>query len=91
MNRNIGRRPNGMVSNPQEVLLQRTQIGQQGLWTVRELAAFLGMSERWVHERTRRDEIPCHRLGTALRFDPEEVQVWLINRRESAGSHRGAA
>jgi hypothetical protein len=28
------------------------------------------MSERWVHERTRRDEIPCHRLGTALRFDP---------------------
>ena len=91
MNRNIERRPNGMVSSHQEVLLQRTQMGQQGFWTVRELAAFLGMSERWVHELTRRDEIPCHRLGTALRFDPEEVQVWLINRRESPGSQGGAA
>ena len=85
MNRQIGQRPNGMISSNQEVLRQSAQIGQQGLWTVRELAEFLGMSERWVHERTRHDEIPCHRLGTAIRFDPDEVQGWLIQKRESAG------
>ena len=67
------------------------QITQEGLWTVKELARYLGMSERWVHERTRRDEIPCHRLGTALRFDPREVHVWMIQRRESAVGGRGAA
>jgi excisionase family DNA binding protein len=66
-------------------------ITQGSLWTVKELARYLGMSERWIHERTRRDEIPCHRLGSALRFDPQEVHVWMIRRRESAVGGRGAA
>ncbi len=87
MNKHIGRRTNGILSNLSDGHLQGTYVG---LWTVRELAEFLGMSERWVHERTRRDEIPCHRLGTALRFDPNEVQAWLMQRRESVAS-RGAA
>ena len=42
------------------------------LLTVAELCRLLGMSQRWVHERTLRGEIPCYRFGTALRFDPEE-------------------
>ena len=49
---------------------------RQGLWTVGQVAQFLGVSKRWVHERTRRNEIPCYRLGTALRFDPEEIRAW---------------
>ena len=69
----------------------KRRITQDGLWTVKELARYLGMSERWIHERTRRYEIPCHRLGTALRFDPQEVHVWMIQRRESAVGGRGAA
>jgi excisionase family DNA binding protein len=67
------------------------RIAQDGLWTVKELARYLSMSERWVHERTRRDEIPCYRLGTALRFDPQEVHGWMIQRRESPVGGRGAA
>ncbi len=67
------------------------RTSQDGLWTVKELARYLRMSERWIHERTRRDEIPCHRLGTALRFDPQEVHVWMIQRRESAVGGQGAA
>ena len=47
-----------------------------GFWTVEHVAEFLGVSKRWIHERTRRDEIPCYRLGTALRFDPEEIRAW---------------
>ena len=37
------------------------------LLTVKELARLLNMSERWVHERTRKREIPCYRFGSALR------------------------
>jgi len=48
-----------------------------GLWTVGEVAEFLGVSKRWVHERTRRNEIPCYRLGMALRFDPREILAWV--------------
>jgi excisionase family DNA binding protein len=64
---------------------------RESFWTVKELAQYLHMSERWIHERTRRDEIPCHRLGTALRFDPREVHSWMIQRRQSALGQSGAA
>ena len=47
------------------------------LLTVKELAQLLNMSERWVHERTRKREIPCYRFGSALRFDANEVWSWL--------------
>jgi len=60
-------------------------------WTVSELAQYLQISQRWVHERTRRNEIPCHRLGTAIRFDPHEIQVWMIRRREIAAGPREIA
>lgn len=80
---------NSIQTKPDGVAPRR--ITQEGLWRVKELARYLGMSERWIHERTRRDEIPCHRLGTALRFDPQEVHVWMIQRRESEVGGRGAA
>ncbi len=47
------------------------------LLTVKEVAHILGMSERWVHERTLRREIPCYRFGTALRFDLNETRSWM--------------
>ncbi len=53
--------------------------------TVRDLARLLKMSERWVHERTRRREIPCYRFGTALRFDRSEVLAWMARWREGQG------
>ena len=49
------------------------------LLTVNELCRLLGMSPRWVHERTRRQEIPCYRFGTALRFDLDEIRRWMAN------------
>ena len=36
-----------------------------GLLTVRDLARALGMSPRWIHERTRLRQIPHYRLGRA--------------------------
>jgi excisionase family DNA binding protein len=74
--------PSGAVRRP---------VIQDGFWTVKELAQYLRISERWIHERTRRNEIPCHRLGTALRFDPQEVHMWMIQRRGSGAGVPGAA
>jgi excisionase family DNA binding protein len=56
--------------------------------TVRDVARYLGMSTRWVHERVRRHEIPCYRFGTALRFDPDEVRQWT-ERYRAAPEGRG--
>lgn len=55
---------------------EHSEIGRDGLLTVGEVAQLLGMSVRWVHERTRRREIPCYRFGAALRFDPQEIAAW---------------
>jgi excisionase family DNA binding protein len=47
------------------------------LWTVTDVCRFLNVSKRWVHERTRRHDIPCYRFGPLLRFDPEEIANWV--------------
>ncbi len=59
------------------------------LLSVRDIARLLGMSTRWVHERTRRREIPCYRFGSVLRFHPTEVQEWLIQWRDTPVSTKG--
>ncbi len=61
-------------------------LGNAGssLLTVKELARLLNMSERWVHERTRKREIPCYRFGSALRFDANEVWGWLARWHEAS-------
>jgi excisionase family DNA binding protein len=52
--------------------------------TVREVAGYLGMSPRWVHERVRLHEIPYYKFGTALRFDLDEVRRWRVHYRTAA-------
>ncbi len=67
----------------------RQSIGEVRLLSVRDIAQLLGMSTRWVHERTRRREIPCYRFGSVLRFHPTEVQEWLVQWREMPVSAKG--
>ncbi len=55
----------------------------RSLLTVKEIAQLLNMSPRWVHERTRKREIPCYRFGSVLRFDADEVWNWLSKWREA--------
>jgi len=69
------------ASHPAPVLPDR-------LISLKDLADVTGMSMRWLHERTRRNEIPCYRLGRALRFDPVEVRRWLVQHRAGAGEER---
>jgi excisionase family DNA binding protein len=44
------------------------------LYTVEEAASQLGLKPSWLYERTRRNELPCRRLGKYLRFSEEDLQ-----------------
>jgi hypothetical protein len=53
------------------------------LWTPEALAKHLGVSKKWVYNRTQQngpERIPHLKMGKLLRFDPksEEFQQWLI-------------
>lgn len=54
------------------------------LLTIQELAEWLTVSVGCVRAwRLRGDGPPAIRIGTALRWDPGEVDEWLNSRRES--------
>ncbi|PYU20745.1 MAG: hypothetical protein DMG30_20065 [Acidobacteria bacterium] len=70
---------------PQETRL----LSDASLLSVKDVARLLGMSTRWVHERTRRREIPCYRFGSVLRFHPVEIREWLVQWRQAPAGFRG--
>lgn len=43
---------------------------------VDETATFLKVPRSWVYSRTRRNAIPCVRVGKYLRFDLAEIDMW---------------
>jgi predicted DNA-binding transcriptional regulator AlpA len=47
------------------------------LWDVRETAAFLRVSTKWVYERASRGDLPCLHVGGCRRFDPAAIRLWL--------------
>ena len=53
------------------------------LWTTKDLAKFLGCSERQV-PRLRDEGLPAVRVGGLVRFIPTKVMTWLECRDERA-------
>jgi len=47
------------------------------LWTAREAAHFLAVSESWVYQAARGGTLPCIRVGRALRFDPSALRAYV--------------
>ncbi|WP_162795421.1 helix-turn-helix domain-containing protein [Nonomuraea lactucae] len=47
----------------------------QPLWTVDDLAAYLGSPKSWVYDNAH--EIPHVRVGREYRFRQAEVDLWL--------------
>jgi hypothetical protein len=64
---------------------EKTAVEQsqaESLWTIKELALFLKMSQRWVRARLcyRDDEpgsIPHIRLRRCARFIPAQIRGWV--------------
>jgi excisionase family DNA binding protein len=57
-----------------------TAVQARPLLSVRQVAEWLGVSEKQVYRLIYRGEIPAVRLGgrgSALRVDPDELEAWL--------------
>ncbi|CAM4195768.1 helix-turn-helix domain-containing protein [Corallococcus sp. ZKHCc1 1396] len=48
-------------------------------WTVADVCQFTGMGKTWVYEQVasrRPGGLPFKRIGSRIRFDPDEVRGW---------------
>lgn len=52
------------------------------LWTVRDVARFLGVHEKTVYDWVSRGELSCIRIRNRLRFSPTELTRWVSARKE---------
>ena len=55
--------------------------GFEPLLTAQQVAAWLNMSLVWVYKAAEKGLFPFHRVGEAIRFDPNEIQSYLNERR----------
>jgi excisionase family DNA binding protein len=49
------------------------------LLTVSQVAAELAVSPKLVYRLTKLNEIPHIRISSAIRFDPEAIELWVSN------------
>ncbi len=58
---------------------QLTESGERRLLSVQEVAAKLGVTERWVRRAVGERTIPFIKLGgrRLLRFDPVVIDAWV--------------
>jgi hypothetical protein len=57
------------------------------LWSTKDLATFLGCSERQI-PRLRDEGLPSVRVGGLVRFVPTRVMAWLDGRPQANGDAR---
>jgi len=50
---------------------------QDPIFTQEQLAVYLQVTERWVYERTRFNEIPFFKAGRLNRFRKSEIDRWI--------------
>jgi excisionase family DNA binding protein len=48
---------------------------------VLDLAERLGTSERFVRRLVSERRVPFHKVGKFVRFDPEDIDIWLADHR----------
>jgi excisionase family DNA binding protein len=59
--------------------------GGQALLDYRQLAEWLNDSIRHVRRLVEEDRIPYIKVGHFVRFDPQDIAVWLNANRRGAG------
>ena len=55
---------------------------QEPLWTVRQVAAYLGLHEKTIYDMVAAGRLPVVRMGRLLRFDPRGMLRWVSARKE---------
>lgn len=56
------------------------------LMGVGELAERLGTTERFVRRLVTERRVPFHKVGKYVRFDPADIDEWLVERRVEASA-----
>jgi excisionase family DNA binding protein len=49
------------------------------LYTVEEAANRLGLKPSWLYERTRKNALPCRRLGKYVRFSDADLSAIIAD------------
>jgi excisionase family DNA binding protein len=73
-----GRYPNGW----EPAMGAFGQLVPCGLFSLREAAKFLHISERTLYKLTKSGEIQAVRFGRAVRYDPDTIKQWIRRRSE---------
>jgi excisionase family DNA binding protein len=60
-------------------------MNEQALMTVHDLATFLNVKQSWIYGHMR--EIPHYKIGSLVRFDPAQLQRWLIDGEKDGGTN----
>jgi len=59
----------------------QTSKGFEPFLTAQQVADWLNMSLVWVYKAAEKGLLPFHRVGEAIRFDPNEIRSYLNERR----------
>ena len=59
------------------------------LLTPKEVSKWLSMSLPWVYKACEHGNLPFHRIGQAIRFDPGAIKAYLETRRNLKGGKNG--
>ncbi len=51
------------------------------LWTAKQAAEALSISQRKLWELTNCREIPCVRIGKCVRYSPDDLRAWIDSRK----------
>lgn len=52
------------------------------LWNVKEVAQFLNVKEATIRDWVYRREIPFRKVGSLVRFNPEDIERWTLPNKE---------
>jgi hypothetical protein len=74
--------------NTIDISTNRAQARFEQLLTSREVASWLGVSDRWVrdHATRRKPRIPSVCLSPLMRFRPEDIEAFIMAQRDDASS-----
>jgi excisionase family DNA binding protein len=84
----LGRGPGGLSERQGEVMSSHTQPAassteRTSLMTVADVAGFFAVSRRQIYLLVEQRELPMVRVGTRIRFVPEEIWAYLERHREA--------
>lgn len=57
------------------LLKHKTEV--DNIFTVKTLAQYLGVSQKWVYERVQFKEIPFYKLNGNVRFSKKDIALWM--------------